>query len=51
MNSITVRELILELQGLPQDWKVYGVINDEQFEIANIFAIDQNEIGIEINHE
>jgi hypothetical protein len=50
-DIITTEQLILALQQLPQDWKVYGVINNEQFEITNVFVIDENEIGLTINHE
>lgn len=48
---MTVEKLILKLQQLPQDWKVFGVINDEQFDITNVFVIDENEIGITIDNE
>jgi hypothetical protein len=50
-KHITVQELILKLQQLPENWKVFGVINDEQFNITNVFVIDQNEVGITINNE
>ena len=50
-KHITAQELILKLQQLPQDWKVFGVINDEQFDITNVFVIDENEIGITIDNE
>ena len=45
-ETMTVQQLILKLQQLPENWKVFGVINDEQFEITNCFVIDENEIGL-----
>lgn len=48
---MTVEKLILKLQQLPKHWKMYGVINDEQFEITDCFVIDENEVGLTIKYE